>query len=167
MVDSRVRVGIEVLGAISSETPTVAIRLEIDAGQRHESLDKLGLAALTASMLNESTTESTNEEISNRLRKLGASVRFGAGDDESSMMIRSLSENLHETLAIAAEMLLKPKFDPADFERVKSQTLQLIEHNRKEAAVTASNAFKLLLFGENNSFAHPDIGTSFPWERRR
>ncbi len=151
--------GIEVLGAISSETPTVAIRLEVDAGQRHESLDKLGLAALTAAMLNESTTESSNEEISNRLRKLGASVRFGAGDEESSMMVRSLSENLDETLAIAAEMLFKPKFDPADFERVKAQTLQLIEHNKKEAAVTASNALKLLLFGEDNSFAHPDIGT--------
>ena len=32
-------------------------------GQRHESLDKLGLAALTANMMNEATQDSTNEEL--------------------------------------------------------------------------------------------------------
>jgi len=55
-------------------------------------------------------------------------------------------------------MLLSPKFDPADFERVKSQVLQTIEHNKKEASVTARNVFNTLLFGEDNSFAHADIG---------
>ncbi len=151
--------GIKVLGALNSETPTVAIRLDIKAGQRHESVDKLGLASLTAAMLNESTTDSSNEELSNRLQKLGASVRFGAGDEETSLAIRSLSENLDETLEIAAEMLFKPKFDQADFDRVKSQLLQIIEHNKKEASVTATNVYNQLLFGEENSFAYADIGT--------
>ena len=152
--------GIPVLGALNSETPTVAIRLRIEAGQRNEPLEKLGLAALTASMMNEATTRSSNEELSNRLRKLGSSVQFGAGDDDTMMSIRSLSENVDETLAVAAEMLLMPKFDPADFERVKSQFLQIIEHNKKEASVTANTIYQLLLFGKENSFAHADIGTA-------
>jgi zinc protease len=129
--------GVAVLGANNAETPTTAIRLNIEAGQRHEPLEKLGLASITAAMLSESTTESSNEEISNRLQKLGSSVNFGAGDTQTTMTLRSLSENLDETLEIAAEMLLQPKFDPADFERVRSQLLQLIEHNKKEASVTA------------------------------
>ena len=66
--------GVAVLGAENAETPTTAIRLNIEAGQRHEPLDKLGLAAITAAMLNESTTKSSNEEISNRLAK----TRFAA-----------------------------------------------------------------------------------------
>jgi len=152
--------GIPVLGALNSETPTVAIRLRIEAGQRNEPLEKLGLAALTASMMNEATSKSSNEELSNRLRKLGSSVQFGAGDDDTALAIRSLSENLDETLAVAAEMLLMPKFDPADFERVKTQFLQIIEHNKKEASVTASTIYQLLLFGKENSFAYADIGTA-------
>jgi zinc protease len=152
--------GIPVLGALNSETPTVAIRLRIEAGQRNESVEKLGLAALTASMMNEATTQSTNEELSNRLRKLGSSVQFGASDDDTAMSIRSLSENLDETLAVAAEMLLMPKFDSADFERVKSQYLQIIEHNKKEASVTANTVYQLLLYGKENSFAYADIGTA-------
>jgi zinc protease len=150
--------GVAVLGANNAETPTTAIRLNIEAGQRHEPLEKLGLASITAAMLSESTTESSNEEISNRLQKLGSSVNFGAGDTQTTMTLRSLSENLDETLEIAAEMLLQPKFDPADFERVRSQLLQLIEHNKKEASVTARQTYQLLLFGKENSFAHSDIG---------
>ena len=152
--------GIEVLGAVNAETPTVAIRLNIDAGQRHEPVDKLGLASLTAAMMNEATTESTNEGLSNRMRKLGSRIQFGAGNDDTTMSIRSLSENLDETLAIAAEMLLLPKFDEDDFARVKAQYSQLIEHNKKEAGTTANTVYQLLLFGKQNSFAHADIGTT-------
>jgi zinc protease len=151
--------GIPVLGAVNAETPTAAIRLRIEAGQRDEPLDKLGLAAMTAAMLNESTALSTNEEISNRLQKLGSSVRFGAGDHDTSLGIRALTENLDETLEIAAEMLLQPKFDPEDFARVKSQMLQYIAHSKKEAAITADTVYHELLYGKDNSFAYPDIGT--------
>ena len=60
--------GIAVLGAENKETPTVALRLQLDVGQRDEPLDKLGLAAMTAAMLNEATENYTNEEMSNELQ---------------------------------------------------------------------------------------------------
>jgi len=150
--------GIQVMGATNSETPTAAILLQIGIGQQHESIEKLGLAALTAAMMNEATTKSTNEELSNRMRKLGSRIQFGADDDGTTMSIRSLSENLDETLAIAAEMLLSPKFDVADFDRAKARNIQFIEHSKKDAATTASTVYQMLLFGKKNSFAYPNIG---------
>jgi len=151
--------GIEVLGAINSETPTAAIQLRIEAGQREEPLDKLGLAALTAAMLNESTTNRSNEELSNELQKLGASVQFSAGNDNAVLSIRSLSENLDATLAIAAERLLQPRFDADDFTRVKAQTLQAIRQSKTQPATTATEVLQLLLFGKDNSFSYLNIGT--------
>lgn len=151
--------GIEVLGAVNSETPTAAIQLRIEAGQRSEPLDKLGLAAITAAMLNESTTQRTNEELSNELQKLGSMVQFAAGNDNAILTIRSLSENLDETLAIAAERLLQPKFDEDDFERVKAQTLQAIRQGKKQPATTAATVYQLLLYGKDNSFSYLNIGT--------
>jgi len=151
--------GVNVLGAINSETPTAAIQLRIEAGQRSESLDKLGLAAMTAAMLNESTTERTNEELSNELQKLGAAVRFAADNDNTILTIRSLSENLDETLAIAAERLLQPKFDEEDFTRVKAQTLQAIRQSKTQPAATAATVYQLLLYGKDNSFSYLNIGT--------
>jgi len=151
--------GVKVLGAINAETPTAAISLRIDTGQRDEPLDKLGLASLTAAMLNEATVASSSEELSNELQKLGATVRFSAGNNQTVLSIRSLSENLDATLAIAAERLLAPKFDADDFARVKAQTLQTISRSRKQAAVTANTVYQLLLFGKDNSFSYLNIGT--------
>jgi len=155
----RLKNGVEVLGALNTETPTVAIQLNIEAGQRHESLDRLGLASLTAAMMNESTLDSSNEDISNTLQKLGSSVRFGAGNDDTTLTIRSLTENLDATLKIAAERLLRPKFDAADFARVKDQTLQTIRNSKVDAGTTADVAYQMVLYGDKNSFAYLNIGT--------
>ena len=70
-----------------------------------------------------------------------------------------MTQNLDETLAIAAERLLKPKFDPEDFERVKAQTFQAISQSKKQAAVTADVVFQKLLYGKENSFSYLNIGT--------
>ncbi len=152
--------GIRILGALNDETPTTAISMRIDAGQRNEPLEKLGLAALTAAMMNEATMRSTNEELSDRLQKLGSVIQFGSNNNNTSMSIRSLSKNLDATLAIAAEKLLEPKFDEADFERVKAQTLQGIEQSTKQAAATAQVVYQQLLLGKNNSISYLDIGTT-------
>lgn len=152
--------GIRVLGARNDEVPTTTIRLRIAVGQRHESLAQLGLAALTASMLNEATEQSSNEELSDRLQKLGATVSFGAGDNDTVATVRSLSRNLDETLAVLAEKLMQPKFAEADFERLKAQTLQAIETSKKEASPTADVVYRLLLFGRQNPIAYQNAGTS-------
>ena len=151
--------GVKVLAALNSETPTASVSLRIEAGQRLEPLDKLGLAALTAAMMNEATTKSSNEELSNELQKLGSTVQFSMSNNESILSIRSLSQNLDATLAIAAERLLSPKFDPEDFERVKDQTLQNISQSKKQAGVTADVVYQLTLFGKENSFSYLNVGT--------
>ncbi len=152
--------GMRILGALNDETPTTAISLRIEAGQRNEPMEKLGLAALTAAMMNEATMKSTNEELSERLQLLGSTIQFRSGNNNTSMSIRSLSKNLDATLAIAAEKLLEPKFDTADFERVKAQTLQAIEQSGKQAAATAAVVYQQLLLGKNNSISYLDIGTA-------
>lgn len=151
--------GIPVLGALNTETPTVAMRLRIRAGQRDEPLEKLGLASLTAAMLNESTTKSSNEDISNRLQKLGGSVSISAGNDDMTMTVRSLSENFDEVLAIAKERLLMPAFDEADFRRVKAQVIEGIRQSKTQPATTADIVYQKLLFGEDNAFAYYNSGT--------
>ena len=152
--------GIRVLGARNDEVPTTTIRLRIAAGQRNESLAQLGLAALAAGMLNEATERSSNEQLSDRLQKLGATISFGAGDNDTVATVRSLTRNLDATLAILAEKLMQPKFDPADFDRLKAQTLQAIETSKKEASPTADVVYRLLLFGAQNPIAYLDAGTS-------
>ncbi len=151
--------GIDVLGAVNGETPTTTISVRIKTGQSHEPLDKLGLASMTAAMLDEATLDSSVEDLSNRLDKLGSSVSFNSGDSFTTMRVRTLTRNLDETLAIAMEKLLKPKFAADDFARVQANTLQGIKANKKVASTTASNVFNKVMYGSDNSFAFPDNGT--------
>ena len=152
--------GVEILGAVNDEVPTTTLSLRIKTGLRSDPLEKVGLAALTAGMMDEQTTLSTNEDLSNRLDKLGSSVSFSAGDTYTTMRVRSLTENLDETLAIAHEKLMMPKFDEDDFERVKNQTLQSIEVGKKEPANVAGLVYSKLLYGDKNSFAYNGNGTT-------
>lgn len=151
--------GIPVLGAVNSETPTTTISLYIKAAQSHDPLDKLGLASMTAAMMDEATLDSTAEEISNRLDKLGSSVSFSSGDIFTIMRIRSLTKNLDETMAIAAEKLFKPKFDAEDFARVQANTIQGIKAAKKVPSGVATDAFNRVIYGADNAFAHGNSGT--------
>ncbi len=151
--------GIKVLGALNSEVPTTTIRLRLKAGQIYEGLDKLGLASLTAGMLDEATLKNSAEDIANELAKLGSSVSFSASDEYVTLFIRSLTKNLDKTIAIAAEKLMQPKFADDDFKRIKKQTIEGIKHSKKNASYMANSVQNLLLYGKNNSFAWPDSGT--------
>lgn len=150
--------GINVLGSVNEEVPTTTIRLRIPAGQTREHTSKLGLASLTAAMMGEATLKSSAEDLSNQLQKLGSQVSFGAGDKFTTVNIRSLTKNLDQTLAIAVEKLTQPKFDQADFNRLQKQQIEGLKNAKKNAGVTATNAFNKLLFGDNNSFAYANNG---------
>lgn len=148
-----------VLGAQNTEVPTTTLQLRIKAAQNYDPLEKVGLASLTAGLMNEATTERSAEEISNELDKLGSSVSFSAGDTYTTMTVRTLTENLDATMAIALERLLKPKFSEEDFARDKDNAIQGIRANKKEASVTASNLFNKMMYGADNPTAYASSGT--------
>jgi len=150
--------GIPVLGALNSETPTTALRIRIEAAQRNEPLDKLGLASLTAEMLDEATQNSTNEELSNRLAKLGSQINIEAGDEFTEITVRSLTDNLDATLDMVRERLFEPGFEQEDFDRLKGQRLQALELAKTQPAVTATGVFNQLLYGADNALAYPSDG---------
>lgn len=150
---------IAILGAVNDEVPTTTIRLRIPAGQTREPLDKLGLGALTAAMLEEATQKSSAETLSNELQKIGSSVDFSVGDKFTTMSVRSLTKNIDKTLAIAMEKLTTPKFEQADFIRLQKQQIEGLKNAKKNASITATEVFNKLVFGADNSFAYATGGT--------
>jgi hypothetical protein len=71
-----------VIGTKNTESPEVAIVMTMEGGSLvlpADQVKKLGVAELTASMLNErELTNFTTEQISAELEKLGSSIRFNA-----------------------------------------------------------------------------------------
>lgn len=138
--------GAEVLGTVSSETPTVQLEISFPAGERYVARGKEGLANLTASMMQEATQDSSLEELQARLDKLGSSVSVQAGNYTTSISISSLEKNLPQTLKIAEEVLFKPAFRQQDFDRIKKQMLEGIVYQHQKTSWLASQATRQVLF---------------------
>ena len=151
--------GIPVLGAINNEVPTTTISVRIKTGQMNEPMEKLGLAALTAAMVDEGTESMSVEDISNELAKLGSSYSWSSGDTYTTLRIRSLTKNLDKTVELAVKSIMEPKFDQADFDRNVANTLQGIRQAKKQPSQTASEVFNKMMYGTDNNFAFSNAGT--------
>ncbi|PHR60232.1 MAG: peptidase M16 [Robiginitomaculum sp.] len=150
--------GIKVSGSVSTEIPTTAITVRMRTGQKDEPIGKLGLAGLTAAMMNQATKNTSAEDLSTKLQLLGSGVGIGAGTNSTSLSISSLSENLDATLEIAREKLMEPGFKQEDFDRLQNNMLEGIRSSKKKAAANAGSALSLLLYGRDNAFAYPGSG---------
>lgn len=141
--------GIKILGTQSIETPTTSILLKIPAGRYHETVSKSGTQGLLTFMLNESTTETSAEDLAKKLELLGSSISFSIGNEYLNVNINSLTKNLDATIALAKEKLLKPAFDEAEFTRNKNNGIQGILNDKKKAGYLARTAYSKLLNGDN------------------
>ena len=154
--------GLKVVGTKNTEIPAVTMRLTIRGGHRLEQAmpGKAGIAQLTANMLNEGSVKYTGEQFSAELDKLGSSISVNAGDNETTVYVQSLTKNLPATLALLDQRLLHPRFDAADFDRVKKQQVELIANFANQASVMADLTYNRLVYGTNNIAGTAVAGTT-------
>ncbi|MEL7292948.1 MAG: pitrilysin family protein [Pseudomonadota bacterium] len=140
--------GAEVLGTVSSETPTVQLEISFPAGERYVAPGQEGLANLTAAMMQEATLDSSLEQIQARLDKLGSTLSVNAGNYTTTLSVSSLEKHLPETLEIAQEVLFKPAFRQKDFERIQKQMLESLVYQHQRPSWLASQATRQVLFAD-------------------
>ncbi len=151
--------GLKLIGAKSDEVPSVTILLNIEAGHRYENKNQAGISQLLTSIMNESTTKHTAEQIAEKLDRLGSSVGVNNNGQDIQVSISSLTKNVDSTLIIAEEILFHPKFDTEEFERIKKQRLEAIANQSTQATVIANNVFAKLLYGNDHIMSIPSLGT--------
>jgi len=151
--------GIELIATENNETPTISLLLTIEGGTLLDPIEKAGLASLTASLMNEGTTNYSKEALSNALAKLGSNVTISASGRNTTIRVSSLVKNIDATLVLMLDMMLKPAFAQADFDRVKNQLIQSLEQGSKDAQTLASRALKQVTYGKYNRVGLPNSGT--------
>lgn len=150
--------GIQITGAIATETPTIALHLLFPAGALMEPKGKNGLAYLTSSLISEGTTKQSSEEISAQLDVLGSSVEMMTSSKSTVLNVLSLTKNLTPTLKIAEQMLFSPRFAQKDFDRIKKQMLESIQMDPLNPNWLAGQA-KRDVFFQDPWHALPSDGT--------
>lgn len=151
--------GLEVIGTKNSETPTISLLLSLEGGPLLDSIDKAGLASLTAALMEEGTTNYSKESLSNELAKLGSDISVGASGRNTYIRVSSLTKNVEATINLMLDVMFNPAFKQQAFDRVKNQLVQGLKQGLKNPRNIAARARKQILFGTNNRVGLPDSGT--------
>jgi zinc protease len=151
--------GLKVISSTNDEIPTITMQLYVDCGHRMEAKNKAGIANLLSDMLNETTEQLSAEDKAAQLEALGASVSAYVNGESVIFNIESPTKNIAATLKIAEQVILHPKFDAEDFDRIKNQTLEGIANQSTQAPVIANNVMAKLLYGSNSVMGLPVAGT--------
>lgn len=151
--------GIEVLGIEDREVPLVEFSLIIPGGAWLDDPGSAGAALGVANMLMQGTAHRTSAELEEAIGLLGSSIRFTADREQLYLSATSLERNLGETIALVQEILLEPRWDEAEFERLKREALVKITAAEADPNSVAATAFGRVLYGEDNPYGRPIIGT--------
>lgn len=151
--------GIKAYGIKYSEVPLVQFSIQFDGGMLLDPKDKIGTAFLTARLMNEGTKNKTAIELREAMQDIGASISIGAGTSSISISGSCLVSKLNETIALAKEMLLEPRFDEKEFALLKQQTIDGHKRNETRPATVASNVFNKLVYGSDCVLSNSASGT--------
>jgi len=151
--------GLKIYGIENDEVPLVRFNFTIDGGQLLESMDKLGVANLTADLLNKGTQSKTIKELETAIQELGASIYIYSDKESISISGRSLAKNYEKTLALAQEMLLEPRFDAKEFDLLKKATIASLRQEEANPNAVARNTYNELIYGKDNILSKNILGT--------
>ncbi|APZ46421.1 peptidase M16 [Polaribacter reichenbachii] len=142
--------GLKIYGIENDEVPLVRFNITIDGGQLLESMDKLGVANLTADLLNKGTKNKTVQELEEAIQELGASIYVYSDVENITLTGTTLSKNYDKTLALAQEILLEPRFDEKEFDLLKKATISNLRQQEASPNSVARNAYNELIYGKDN-----------------
>ncbi len=145
----------------SPASPLVTFRIQFRTGAIDDPPGKEGLNALTTLTIAQGgTKELTFREVTERLDPMAALIQ-GQPDREVTTFIGEVHrDHLKGFYELFTAILLKPRFDPADFARSRDLLLADIETNLRgnDDEELGKEALNLMMYG-GGPYGHPDIGT--------
>ncbi|MHA7101634.1 M16 family metallopeptidase [Roseivirga pacifica] len=152
--------GMKVFHIYQDELPMAQFSLRIKGGMYLDDPAKVGTASLLDNMLMEGTANKTPEELEEALGQLGASVSVRTSREYITISGNSLAKNYDEVLSIVKEILLEPRWDEKEFDRIKSSALNAIQQSNANPNAIASRVFNEVLYGKEHIFSNPISGTA-------
>lgn len=151
--------GMKVYHIYQDELPMAQFSIRLKGGMFLDNPEKVGVAALLDNMLMEGTANKTPEELEEALGQLGASVYVSSSREYITISGNSLAKNYDEVLALVKEILLEPRWDEKEFERIKSSAINSIQQSNANPNAIASRVFNEVLYGKDHIFSKPTSGT--------
>jgi zinc protease len=149
--------GLKVLFIRDSSLPRINIMALVGSGATRDEIKKSGQSYLTASLLDEGTEKHSSAEMAEHLEGLGADLSIQPGYDFTYLSIKGLSYTREALLDSFLEILLTPKFDTNELERLRRQVQGALTKMEDDPEQYADRLFSKALFG-GHPYALPSMG---------
>ena len=150
--------GVEVYGVESRETPLVYFSLQIQAGQNRAGADMPALADMTGDMLSKGTASMTTAEFEDAVKSLGSSISVSADRTETYINGNALARNFDATMALVEDMLVNPRWDPEEFDLLKTKRLNDIKQAEANPNSIARREAAALTYPADHPFHYSGYG---------
>jgi zinc protease len=150
--------GLEVVAIPRKVAPIISMSVMVRSGADGDPPEREGLSSSTADMLDEGAGTRTAIEIAQVLEQMGADLYVGAGRDGSQMTLQVPSRELTGALAVAADVLMRPRLTPEDWSRVQHDRLTGLAQRRDQPEAVANIVSDRTLFGDGHPYGYPVDG---------
>lgn len=136
------------------ELPLITVTASMRTGGWLDPEDKVGLAALTGSVMRTGGGGGLSaEQVDEELEQYAMDVNISIGRQSGSASLDVLSKDVHRGLQIFAGLLRAPAFNAARFEVAKLQALEGIRRRQDNPGSVVSREFVKLLYGADHPTA--------------
>jgi zinc protease len=141
--------GLHVLVLEDHRLPRVGLALTVRRGEAMVERGRAGLAAFTAEVMERGAGERDALALAEAVDAIGASLSVSAGWDSVKVTVSGLSRDLDALMEILTDVALRPRFDAAEAEKARSETLASLEKAKDDPATLARWYTAVALFPEH------------------
>jgi zinc protease len=151
--------GLQVVIVSHHEQPAVTVRLVVRAGAARDPKGKMGVAMLTAALLDQGAANRSAEQIADAIDFVGGILDTGAGTDLSYVDTVVLKDSLPLGLQLMADVVRRPTFAAEEIDRQRQQALSGLKVAAEDPNNLASQVIDRLIYGFH-PYGLPGAGTA-------
>ncbi|MBP7184033.1 MAG: insulinase family protein [Saprospiraceae bacterium] len=151
--------GLTAYGIQNAELPMVEFSIRMKGGMLFDNIDKVGVANLITDLMMEGTKNKTPEQLQDAIGQLGATINMYTTSEYIELSANCLARNYDAVMALMKEILLEPRWDAKEFDRVKQATITTIQQRASQPNVVAQQAFNKVMYGSRSILSNMPMGT--------
>ena len=151
--------GLKLFGIENNEVPLVEFDITIPGGLMLDPVGKEGVSNLLSDVMMQGTATKTPIELEEAIGLLGANISISSSNEDLRISGSCLTGNFEATLLLVKEILLQPRWDDKEFNRLKQALETGLKGREASAKALAYNAFIKQLYGDDHPFGIPNSGT--------
>lgn len=151
--------GVEAWLVRDAKNPIIALQFAFQGGTERDPADKLGLAVMAASTMDEGAGDLDSQAFQGKLDENSITLSFSAGRDGFAGQVTTLRETKDTAFDLLRLALTSPRFDTEAVERIRGQLLTSLRRSQADPNYWAQMAFGETVFA-GHPYGRPQRGTA-------